>query len=149
MDYNPIDLIRPNRKITGISAILLPFTESRKIDWAGLGNHILRTAEAGLTPAVNMDTGYANLISEAQRQRVLELTHDVMASRGFVAGAFVADEPGASFDSDAYNKQIETIQGYGGTPIIFPVLWANRAVGQRHCRRLRSARPNDGWLHRL
>ncbi len=119
MHYNPIDLVRPNRKITGISAILLPFTESGKIDWAGLGNHILLTAGAGLTPAVNMDTGYANLISEAQRQCVLELTHDVMGSRGFVAGAYVADAPGASFNSDAYSKQIEKIQGCGGTPIIF------------------------------
>ncbi len=116
---DPQAMIRPMRKITGISAILLPFTDVGEIDWAGLADHVRRTAEAGLTPAVNMDTGFANLISEEERQQALRLTQDVLGGAGFVAGAYVADEPGDRFDTDAYFRQVESIQRYGGTPIVF------------------------------
>jgi len=119
LNFNPIEMIRPEREIAGISAILLPFHDNHEIDWLGLANHIRRTAEAGLTPAVNMDTGYANLISEAQRQQVLEVTREVLGSGAFVAGAFVSDNEGDAFDGDAYLRQIESIQRHGGRPIIF------------------------------
>jgi len=116
---DPRAMIRPCRKITGISAILLPFTEALEIDWNGLADHVRRTADAGLTPAVNMDTGFANLISEEQRQQVLRLTQEVLGGAGFVAGAFVTDEPGERFNADAYFRQVESIQRFGGTPIVF------------------------------
>lgn len=116
---NPQAMIRPRRKITGISAILLPFTDSLAIDWTGLADHVRRTAEAGLTPAVNMDTGFANLITEDQRQQALRLTQAELGGADFVAGAFVADQPGDSFDADAYFQQVESIQRFGGTPIVF------------------------------
>lgn len=127
---NPRDMIRPRRKVTGISAILLPFNDNFAIDWDGLANHVRRTAEAGLTPAVNMDTGYANLISEDERRRVLALTRDVLAGGEFVAGAFVADEPGDAFDRAAYCDQIESIQRYGGTPIIFQSYGLTQQFGE-------------------
>ncbi len=116
---NPTEMIRPKRKITGISAILLPFRETGDIDWPGLANHVRRTADAGLTPAVNMDTGFANLICEEERQKVLRATRCALAGGEFVAGAFVADTPGDAFDADAYFRQVESIQRQGGTPIIF------------------------------
>lgn len=116
---DPAAMIRPRRKISGISAILLPFEDDFSIDWKGLADHVRRTAAAGLAPAVNMDTGYANLISEEERRSVLALTSDVLGGGEFVAGAFVADEPGAAFDADAYFRQIDSIQSQGGTPIIF------------------------------
>jgi dihydrodipicolinate synthase/N-acetylneuraminate lyase len=116
---DPIAMLRPHRAITGISAILLPFTSSHDIDWDGLRAHIRRTAEAGITPAVNMDTGFASLISEATRERVLEETRTVLAGGSFVAGVYVGDAPGARFNRDAYARQIETIQTHGGTPILF------------------------------
>ncbi len=119
MQPEPQDLIRPRRKIEGISAILLPFHANGEIDWAGLTQHIRRTAEAGITPAVNMDTGFANLISEAERQRVLRSTRAALGDGAFVAGAFVGDEPGAAFDADAYYRQVDSIQAHGGLPIIF------------------------------
>ncbi len=112
-------LLRPRRKITGISAILLPLEENGDIDWAGFDAHVARTLEAGLAPAVNMDTGYVNLLDDAQRQAVLARTQAIAASREFVAGAFVADRPGAAWDRDAYARQIELIQQAGGTPVIF------------------------------
>ena len=126
---DPRAMVRPRRQITGISAILLPFTDSFDIDWSGLADHVRRTAEAGLTPAVNMDTGFANLISEEERQQVLRLTQDVMAGADFVAGAFVADELGASFDADAYFQQVDSIQRFGGTPIIFQSFGLTQQAG--------------------
>lgn len=111
--------IRVRRTVTGMSAILLPLASTTEIDWPGFRAHVARTANAGLTPAVNMDTGYANLISEAERQRVLSETADVMAGREFVAGAFVADQADDPFNLEAYQRGIEQIARYGGTPIIF------------------------------
>ena len=116
---NPTAMIRPNRQITGISAILLPFQDNGEIDWPGLANHVRRTAEAGLTPAVNMDTGFGNLISEDERQKVLRATRCALDGGEYVAGAFVADNRGDAFDADTYFRQIDSIQRQGGTPIIF------------------------------
>jgi dihydrodipicolinate synthase/N-acetylneuraminate lyase len=118
----PTHLIKPLRKITGMSAILLPFLEDGDVDWDGLAAHVARTAEAGLTPAVNMDTGYSNLIDQATREAVLARTRATLATLGgkpFVAGAFVGDKPGSRFDLGAYVRQIETILRFGGTPVIF------------------------------
>ncbi|MYI42219.1 MAG: dihydrodipicolinate synthase family protein [Chloroflexi bacterium] len=119
MQSEPQTFIRPRRKIEGISAILLPFHANGEIDWTGLCQHIQRTAAAGITPAVNMDTGFANLISEAERQQVLRAARSILAGGAFVAGAFVGDAPGAEFDADAYCRQVESIQQRGGLPIIF------------------------------
>jgi len=116
---NAIKMIRPRRKITGISAILLPFSDDGAVDWDGFRAHVQRTSEAGLTPAVNMDTGYVNLLDAATRQRVLEQTRDVLGNRPFVAGAFVGDQPGASWNADATLRATEQIQGCGGIPVIF------------------------------
>ena len=126
---NPAAMIRKGRRITGISAILLPFHENGEIDWPGLANHVRRTAEAGLTPAVNMDTGFANLIAEDQRQKVLRATRCALAGGEFVAGAFVADKPGDPFDADAYLRQVDDIQSQGGRPIIIQSYGLTRQAG--------------------
>ena len=89
------------------------------IDWPAFRAHVARTAEAGLTPAVNMDTGYVNLLDDATRVRVLDATRAALAGRPFVAGAFVANRPGDRFDRDAYLRQIEPIAARGGTPVVF------------------------------
>lgn len=116
----PSDLLQPNRTIVGMSAILLPLQEDASIDWASWEQHVMRTVEAGLTPAVNMDTGFASLISPAQRQEVLRRTSQLLAGRPFIGGAYVADRQGATFQLDAYHHAIHEIQSCGGTPIIFP-----------------------------
>ena len=114
----PHSLLRPGRTITGMSAVLLPFTEDGGVDWPAFAAHIERTAEAGLIPAVNMDTGYMTLLDEATRQAVLACSRDVLAGGPFIAGAYVADQPGDAWDGDAYRQQIEIIQQHGGTPIV-------------------------------
>ncbi|MBI5726035.1 MAG: dihydrodipicolinate synthase family protein [Planctomycetes bacterium] len=116
---NPHAMIRPGRKITGMSAILLPFAADGSVDWQSFDRHVGRTAAAGLTPAVNMDTGYVNLIDEPTAITALDRAKAVLAGRPFVAGAFVADSPGDTFNPDAYCRRIEAIASRGGTPVIF------------------------------
>ncbi len=117
--FNPQHLLRKNRSITGMSAVLLPFESNGEIDWRSYSRLIQRTVECGLIPAVNLDTGYANLITEQQRQAALDLTQQIMAGQPFIAGAFVTDQPGDRCQHDAYQAQIESIQQRGGTPIVF------------------------------
>jgi len=116
--------IRPGRVIEGISAILLPFDQADRPDLAALAALIERTYAAGITPAVNMDTGYVNLLDPAQRSDVLSCAREVSAGRRFVAGAFIEGEPG---DPVAlYRREIESIERHGGTPILFQSSALNR-----------------------
>ncbi|MEM9367397.1 MAG: dihydrodipicolinate synthase family protein [Planctomycetota bacterium] len=112
-------VIRPQRQITGMSAILLPFGTSGEVDWGAFREHVARTHAAGLLPAVNMDTGYANLIDPATRFRALEETAGVLSDAAFIAGVFVGDRPDSTFDFDAYRRGVDEIQKHGGTPIFF------------------------------
>ena len=115
----PTGMIRRKRRIEGSSAILLPFLANGDIDWAGFTAHVRRTVAAGLAPAVNMDTGFGNLIDDTIRRKALQITQAETGGNWFVAGAFVLDQPGAIFDLDAYARQIELIHQHGGTPVIF------------------------------
>lgn len=116
---SPVDMIRPRRKIAGISAILLPFLENGEVDWPSFRRHLERTAQAGLTPAVNMDTGYVHLLDDEMRNQVLSATRETLAGGAFVAGAFVKDQPGDAFSAEGYKRQMDWIQEFGGTPVIF------------------------------
>lgn len=115
-----------------MAAVLLPFTADGTIDWTAFEAHVTRTRTAGLTPAVNMDTGYVQLLSEADRERVL----DVVAGTSFVAGAFVPDASGDGFDLDAYVRACDAISSRGGTPVVFPSHGLNEL-------------PEDGWVSAL
>jgi dihydrodipicolinate synthase/N-acetylneuraminate lyase len=118
LDVDPVAMIRPRRSIAGISAILLPFTDSGVIDWPGFQAHVARTANVGLTPAVNMDTGYGNFLTVSEQVAVLEATRSALGGRPFVAGAFIADRPGDPFNPEAYRRAIEPIVARGGTPVV-------------------------------
>lgn len=102
-----------------MSAVLLPFLSATEVDWSSFEQHVARTCEAGLVPAVNMDTGYVNLLNESTCLEVLQRTQRVTAGRMFVAGAFVKDAPGVVFDSATYAARMHQIQSHGGTPVIF------------------------------
>jgi len=118
---DPATLVRPRRPIRGMSAILLPFTADRRIDWDGFAAHVARTATAGITPAVNMDTGYVQLIDDATRRQALRIARDTLGpGRELVAGGCVVDRPGAGFDEAGYGEQLEMIAAVGGLPVIFP-----------------------------
>lgn len=111
--------LRLRRRIHGISAVLLPWDDAGGIDWAGFAAHVERTVRAGLTPAVNMDTGYVQRLGDADRERVLEVAK-AHAGGGFVAGAHVADRGGDAWDEAAMLRQMERVHAHGGTPIVFP-----------------------------
>lgn len=115
-----VSRLRPNRQITGMSAILLPFTSDGAVDWSGFEGHLNRTLQAGLWPAVNMDTGYVQSIESAVRDEVLRRASRLCAGRPFVAGAFVRDQPGDAYDADAYQRAASAITQAGGVPVVFP-----------------------------
>jgi len=105
------------RKIEGISAILLPFHEDGTPDFDSFLAHVDRAYEAGLTPAINMDTGYANLLTREERLNILDLMPAATNGRRFVAGAFIEGETGDLVS--LYTRETDSIQQHGGTPILF------------------------------
>jgi dihydrodipicolinate synthase/N-acetylneuraminate lyase len=109
--------MKPGRAIEGISAVLLPYLTDDRPDWEAFRALLDRTWAAGLTPAVNMDTGYVNLISPAERARALAETVEVAAGRPFVAGAFIEGESGDPVR--LYLREVASIRAAGGTPILF------------------------------
>jgi dihydrodipicolinate synthase/N-acetylneuraminate lyase len=116
---NPIAMLKPRRKIVGYSAILLPFKVDGSIDWKGFENHVARTHHAGLHPAVNMDTGYGNLIDDNTKRQALKITQQVCAGGEYTAGAGAFDKPGSAFDLATYQKAVAMVVEHGGTPTIF------------------------------
>lgn len=121
MNFDPLSLLKPRRRIVGMAAVLLPFSDDQgTIDWAGFEHLLSHTFESGLVPAVNMDTGFANLIDDEAKRQVLEITRRLASGRPFIGGAFVKDSAGSAFDGDSYRGSMETVQAFGGTPIVFP-----------------------------
>lgn len=112
-----IPALKPGRAIEGISAVLLPYLPDDRPDWESFRALLDRTWTAGLTPAVNMDTGYVNLLTATERARVLAETVEVGDGRRFVAGAFVEGESGDLVR--LYLREVEAIRAAGGTPILF------------------------------
>jgi len=138
-------MLQPRRKIVGMSAVLLPYDDRGRIDWDSFRAQLSRTFAAGLIPAVNMDTGYVNLLTADERRQVLTETRTLANGKEYVAGAFVGDSPGAVFDLDGYRRAIDTIREFAGTPVVFQsygltaftgaaLLDAYRSVA-RHCSR--------------
>jgi dihydrodipicolinate synthase/N-acetylneuraminate lyase len=117
---DPAALLRPRRKIRGMSAILLPFRSDLSVDWDAFAAHVARTHAAGIAPAVNMDTGYVQLIDDATRRQALAIARETVGSGEIVAGACVVDAAGAAFDEAAYGRQLDMIAAAGGIPVIFP-----------------------------
>lgn len=101
----------------GISAAYLPFTAPDRIDYDSYVQVLERTWNCGLIPAVNMDTGFANLLTPEVRQTILQFVTHQAAGRPFVAGAFVEDIPGELIRN--YQSQVTMIREAGGLPIVF------------------------------
>jgi dihydrodipicolinate synthase/N-acetylneuraminate lyase len=114
----PIPSLKPCRPIEGISAVLLPFREDGAVDFTAFARLVERTWSAGLTPAVNMDTGYSNLLTRDERAEILGLVNSLARGRRFVAGAFIEGEDGDPVR--LYRRECNAIQCAGGLPILFP-----------------------------
>src|SRR5690348_7361524 len=61
----------PGRAIDGIAAVLLPFRQNDEPDFETFARLVEHTYEAGLTPAVNVETGAVDLLSSEVRDDVL------------------------------------------------------------------------------
>jgi dihydrodipicolinate synthase/N-acetylneuraminate lyase len=110
--------IKPRRKITGIAAALLPFDANGNIAEEAFIAHLRHTHVHGLRNAVNMDTGYANLLTDDEKRHVLELTQAALGPGiPFVAGAFIEGKEGDIIA--LYRQEIEQIRRFGGIPILF------------------------------
>jgi dihydrodipicolinate synthase/N-acetylneuraminate lyase len=110
--------IRPCRTIDGISAVLLPFHADGRVDLATWTSLVERTWAAGIVPAINMDTGYANLLTRAERAGILAEAGKLARGRRFVAGAYIEGETGDP--AQLYCREAAAIHAAGGTPILFP-----------------------------
>jgi 4-hydroxy-tetrahydrodipicolinate synthase len=105
------------RKPIGMAAMLLPFTETGEIAEDAFASLLQETVAAGLTPAVNMDTGYVNLLTDGEKSRVLKLTERTLKGTPFVAGAYIERQEGNIVD--LYRREFARIVEHGGTPIFF------------------------------
>lgn len=109
---------RPRRRVAGVAAALLPFTSDGRIDEEDFADHLRATAACGLTNAVNMDTGYVNLLSAQERRHVLSLARAALGrNEPLIAGAYVEDGDGPPIVR--YHREIETILRFDATPILF------------------------------
>jgi 4-hydroxy-tetrahydrodipicolinate synthase len=109
---------RPGRKVQGIAAALLPFESDGRIAVESFQQHLVATHRAGLMNAVNMDTGYVNYLSEAEKKDVLRWTREALGNGvPFVAGAYIEGLEGETVT--LYRHQIDSIVSLGGTPILF------------------------------
>jgi len=112
-------LRRPCRKVHGIAAALLPFEAERKVAVDAFQRHLMATHRAGLMNAVNMDTGYVNLLNGSERQQVLCWARECLGpGLPFVAGAFVENQTGDLVT--LYRQQLDAIVAAGAIPILFP-----------------------------
>ena len=110
--------IRPCRKVHGIAAALLPFEENGRIAHESFQCHLVRTHDAGLMNAVNMDTGYATDLDRETRSQVLKWTRQALGPAvPFVAGAHIGE--GAGDVISLYRTAIDEIMGFDAIPIIF------------------------------
>lgn len=109
---------RFRRKVQGVAAALLPFQSNGLIAVEAFQRHIVATHSVGLMNAVNMDTGYVNYLSEAEKKGVLQWTRDALGKDvPFIAGAYIEN-----LDGDIvtlYRGQMDSITVVGGIPILF------------------------------
>jgi len=130
----------------GIAAALLPYTAEGSIDWAGFETHVARTRAAGLDVAVNMDTGFGDLLAPPEREAVLDATRRALgAGVPFYAGAYAH---GAPDPLAAYRDAIATIERRGGRAVLVqcPAMQAMPAVEKAALYAAAAASCADGAL---
>ena len=115
---SPFDRPRARRKVHGIAAALLPFESDGRVAVDAFQKHLSATHHAGLENAVNMDTGYVNFLSDAEKTCVLQWTREALGKDvPFVAGAYIEEQTDRTVE--LYRKQMDAIVAFGGTPILF------------------------------
>jgi len=110
--------LKPRRQVEGIAAALLPYQADGRVAVATFQHHLAATQRAGLMNAVNMDTGYVNYLSDAEKAEVLGWTREALGQgTPFIAGAYIEGQDG---DIVAlYRREMDRIVAHGGIPILF------------------------------
>src|SRR5580692_2715231 len=107
-----------HREVQGIAAALLPYQANGQVAVAAFQRHLQATHRAGLMNAVNMDTGYVNYLTGAEKLNILRWTRDAVGKDvPFVAGAYIENEDGDVVS--LYRREMDQIAGFGGIPILF------------------------------
>src|SRR5882762_6806933 len=103
---------RLRRKVQGIAAALLPYQPDGRVAVEAFQRHLIATHRAGLMNAVNMDTGYVNYLTGAEKEDVLRWTQEALAKdMPFVAGAYIEDRHGDIVT--LYRQQMDSIVSFG------------------------------------
>lgn len=113
----PLIPVKTCREIHGICAAYLPWRPVGRIDFDSYAMMLESIWRPGLIPAVNMDTGFANLLTDNQRREVLQFARTMSQGRPMVAGVFVDDLPGDCLPH--YQRQVEATASEGAMPILF------------------------------
>jgi 4-hydroxy-tetrahydrodipicolinate synthase len=107
-----------NREVQGIAAALLPYESDGRVAADAFQRHLVATRRAGLMNAVNMDTGYVNYLSDAEKRAVLGWTREALGNDvPFVAGAYIEGRAGDVVG--LYRREMDAIVEAGGIPILF------------------------------
>jgi dihydrodipicolinate synthase/N-acetylneuraminate lyase len=110
---------RPRREVQGVAAALLPYEPDGKIAIDAFTRQLISTDQAGLMSAVNMDTGYVNYLTDAEKMNVLDWTRQALGPGvPFVAGAYIENQSGDDIAA-LYRRQIDAIVRLEGIPILF------------------------------
>ncbi len=110
---------RPRRKVQGMAAALLPYEADGRVAVDAFTRLLTSTHRSGLINAVNMDTGYVNYLSDAEKEEVLRWTRQALGKGiPFVAGAYIEHQGGDDVVM-LYRRQIDTIVRFDGIPIVF------------------------------
>jgi dihydrodipicolinate synthase/N-acetylneuraminate lyase len=106
------------KEVHGIAAALLPFEADGRVAVAAFQRHLMATHRAGLWNAVNMDTGYVNYLTDAEKREVLDWTREALGKDvPFVAGAYIEGRAGDVVS--LYREEMDAIVKMGGIPILF------------------------------
>jgi len=98
--------------------VLLPLGTDGRCALGAWDELLERTWRAGLTPAVNMDTGYVSHLSSMERADILRRAGAQARGRRFVAGAYIEGGPGDPLA--LYLREVAAVRAAGGIPILFP-----------------------------
>lgn len=110
---------QPRRTVQGIAAALLPYERDGRIATDAFAKLLISTHRAGLMNAVNMDTGYVNYLTNAEKRDVLDWTRQALGKGvPFVAGAYIENHTGHDIVA-LYRAEIDAIVRFDAIPILF------------------------------
>ena len=125
---------KPRRRVQGTAAALLPYERDGRIAVETFQQHLKATQRAGLMNAVNMDTGYVNYLTDAEKRDVLRWTWEALGKDvPFVAGAYIENQTGDIVE--LYRRQIDCIVSFRWHPHHLPdcaPAWSVRERQSRH-----------------